>query len=1054
MPNLYCTPLGGTVRDRFVRSLAEAVVAGRGREEAYLLPSSYLLNEVRQHMRDMGLSGYEQPNLLSFDELVDEILHLAGVRRWFMDRMTQELLVNKVLAEVRSSVGLPYFNSIAEFPGYVSAVTSLLAEIKRTGASPDEFAAAAAAREWPAKDQEVHVIYCAYQNSLAKLGLTDLEEKYYLAIQALDAGQAALPYRRLFISEFYILTPLQVELVRRLNRTVTLEIGMIYEKNRPEMFAAVESTYSELVGMGFTPYFPAVSRTSAAGLDHARRFLFATDSVPIAADGAVEFVSSPSREKEMTVIAAKIKNLLLTGAYRPEQVAVVVRDTGIYKDFRNICGEFGIPVSLPREEQLKDQPLVRMLTNVCAARMTNGARHAVINLMKSPFCPELAGFDADDLEQRTLDHVVRTWDDWFSLFERRPGGAENSARRASFDKLRNLVGRLPKQGTCRRLTDAFKEFVVAIAVAKRLGEARRLGLLTQERLKAGLLTLQIIYDTLDEMEQGFAMVGEEEKKLTLSEFLVYFHKALAGKTMILESYNASGVQVVSPAGVRGTTFRAVFVLGLTEGEFPLRDRDNWLYNEGDRTLFGSLGLDLMNAVRRRAEEDLYFAVAVALADDFLVLSGCEDAETMLSPYMEEIARLFIAGSVTWRKYGPGELFSTEYDALYSGRELAGRALLDIFASGDCREEATTAATYVLANILDSDFGRRAAGEQQRAGNFGAYGGILQAPATVAACRLITEFSISALEDYARCPFLYFAKRILRLDDWEEKTEEAGHDLVGTVYHEVLSVFLRAHKGEILRPDRIEDYLAQLQAELEAVVGQLTKAKIIIPGKLWDFQRQHITRILRRWLEFEIKEQNGDGLVFTPAFLEWGFGLPVKEGMDEASVTPPLALAMDNCEVKIVGKVDRIDKAGDYLTVVDYKRKSCPSFRDLAEGTDLQVALYILAAERLLCTEGNTMAGGGYYSIEGTRKEGGMWRAKLAEGIRHRAAKRAGNLTEQEWQALQAEVCRKIFGYVKGIQAGKFPAAPSGDCPPYCVARTICRFQRRNGYIRRGGEGDA
>jgi ATP-dependent helicase/DNAse subunit B len=150
------------------------------------------------------------------------------------------------------------------------------------------------------------------------------------------------------------------------------------------MFAAVESTYSELVGMGFTPYFPAVSRTSAAGLDHARRFLFATDSVPIAADGAVEFVSSPSREKEMTVIAAKIKNLLLTGAYRPEQVAVVVRDTGIYKDFRNICGEFGIPVSLPREEQLKDQPLVRMLTNVCAARMTNGARHAVINLMNSP----------------------------------------------------------------------------------------------------------------------------------------------------------------------------------------------------------------------------------------------------------------------------------------------------------------------------------------------------------------------------------------------------------------------------------------------------------------------------------------------------------------------------------------------------------------------------------------------------------------------------------------------------------------------------------------------
>jgi hypothetical protein len=175
-------------------------------------------------------------------------------------------------------------------------------------------------------------------------------------------------------------------------------------------------------------------------------------------------------------------------------------------------------------------------------------------------------------------------------------------------------------------------------------------------------------------------------------------------------------------------------------------------------------------------------------------------------------------------------------------------------------------------------------------------------------------------------------------------------------------------------------------------------------------------------------------------------------MDERSTAAPLEIGDGETAVSIVGKVDRIDAAGGKLAVSDYKRKYSPRFRDLADGLDLQAALYIMAVEKYLCPPGGQVAGGGYYSVEGRRKDGGMWRAELTGAIRHRAAKDAGNLSEKEWADVQAQIRRQVLAYTRGIEAGSFPVRPAGDCPPYCVARGICRYDGgRGGDNRPGGE---
>jgi len=734
---------------------------------------------------------------------------------------------------------------------------------------------------------------------------------------------------------------------------------------------------------------------------------------------------------------------------------VVVRDTARYADFRLTCRDFGIPVALAWEEELAEAPLVRLLESAIAARLDQGSRQSVLNLAKSPLVANILQ-DPDELERAAADVFIRSWRDWPKIWDRVAGDEPAATElRKGFIRLRRLVGSLPKQGSCGQMARALKDFIASLDIPALLAGGYRCQSLPPHRLKAGLLAYEAVVGTegiLDSIEQEVAVFGDPDQMIfTLRKYLELFRKAVAAaKPLNLERPPDGGVQVVSPARVRGTAFGAVFILGLTDGEFPLPARENWLYDDRDRAAFNELGLDLPTAVSRRREEDLYFAVAAALADDLLVISCREDAETMPSPYVDEVMRLFAKGAVETEKYNVNQLFPEDYDAVYSAKELTGRALLDAFDSRSA-DRSSPAVGYALEHLVDGDFARRLAAEAERGcAADSPYNGMVGGDRGGGK----NEFSITALEDYALCPFAYFAKRFLGLDEWAEKEEEAGLDVIGTIYHEALAIFLRSRAGEILRPERLEDYARELRAAVAAIFDRLIAEGRIVAGKLWEYQRQRLEKVLLRWLEYEISEQNSDGLAFAPHLFEWGFGLPLRPGMDPASVSSPLPLNLEGRQVNIVGKVDRIDKVGDKLVMIDYKRKSCPPFRKLTQGVDLQAALYIMAVEEFLCPPGTEVAGGGYYSVEGRKKEGGMWRGELADAIRHRAAKRDGNLSREEWTAVQDMVRRQVFRCVEGISSGRFAAKPAADCPPYCVAREICRYRRPEQYDKTvGGDSD-
>jgi ATP-dependent helicase/nuclease subunit B len=133
-------------------------------------------------------------------------------------------------------------------------------------------------------------------------------------------------------------------------------------------------------------------------------------------------------------------------------------------------------------------------------------------------------------------------------------------------------------------------------------------------------------------------------------------------------------------------------------------------------------------------------------------------------------------------------------------------------------------------------------------------------------------------------------------------------------------------------------------------------------------------------------------------------------------------------VLLRGKIDRVDRmtvAGQSgLLAVDYKTGRVSSNKDIDEGRDLQLPVYVEALEQIL---GGPVLGGAFHSTRNAS------RTFFASVNLYR-----GQYKEQEdFPARRAAAVETIGRYVSAIRAGVFDALPAWKCPSYCPYGQIC-----------------
>jgi ATP-dependent helicase/nuclease subunit B len=323
----------------------------------------------------------------------------------------------------------------------------------------------------------------------------------------------------------------------------------------------------------------------------------------------------------------------------------------------------------------------------------------------------------------------------------------------------------------------------------------------------------------------------------------------------------SPVRFTHLAATRWRAFDAVLLLGCDADHLPsVADGGRW-FNDAVRASL-NLPTQSMNAARQR--------------DDLLALLALNDCVL-----------------VTWQKDKNGEqgLLSPLLQILRDEHEQAD--------GDDCSENGLHAYLEV---------------EEVHALN------MAQAaqPAPCAASELVpASVSISAYNSLVACPYQFYARHILRLNELDEVQEGIEKRDYGERVHQILQRFHQQFALVSQHPaDAMEAALRQISEEVFADLLQQDFA-----ARAW----------LARWFES------------LPAYVEWQ---QQNEAQGWRYAESEQAFDWDLEAVRLRGRIDRLDVRGEEKLVLDYKTQSDTVLRNKLKepGEDVQLACYAYAHE--------------------------------------------------------------------------------------------------------------
>jgi len=163
-----------------------------------------------------------------------------------------------------------------------------------------------------------------------------------------------------------------------------------------------------------------------------------------------------------------------------------------------------------------------------------------------------------------------------------------------------------------------------------------------------------------------------------------------------------------------------------------------------------------------------------------------------------------------------------------------------------------------------------------------------------------------------------------------------------------------------------------------------------------------------------------------------------EGDDPRSTALPFVLNIGKEEIRITGRIDRVDIGrGDdgrlVFNVIDYKsgRRPTLSAQRVESGERLQPALYVMAAQAMLFGEDRaTPLWAGYWSMDKGPTTDARFSLRCA----------SDELEPSDgWTALREKVVERVGQFVADIRHGDFPVASRDDnCTSICPFNTVCR----------------
>jgi ATP-dependent helicase/nuclease subunit B len=847
----------------------------------------------------------------------------------------------------------------------------------------------------------------------------------------------------ILINGFDEFTQPEINIINYASGISGIELFVIYDYYRynPALFSHLDNCYEKFKAIGFNE----VENTSRIQFNDYQKaireklFLLHENDSPKPSEIKTIKIIAQSPEEEIRLIAKEIKSLIVNKDIDVDSITVAFNLISDHSAIiRDVFNEYGIPFNLTDRYALNESQPVIALINFLEILENNFYYKNIFRSLTGRWI-RIAGLELSNLLHVASNlKIVSGYKNWIDSISRTideinfndedddnhflPVQFYEKAK-ADIDAIFEMLKPFREKQTIFEFKNELKKLIYTLDIPKRIINDH------EQYIEKNVKAFTVFIETLDEVFNLLVDENGSDKKFPLKYFLSQIKTALQFTRYNIKERHASGVLVTSVNEIRGLNFDYVFIGGLVDGEFPTRYQPEIFVS-------GSYRKD---EYRHILENRYHFYQTLCCVKKGLYLSHSikdEKKEFTPSTFVNDLLRLFTVE----------EKLNTDYSPLiYSKLELMKYAATLNSENNQAEFERIDIDAEKFKNDLNIDKLRLEDpfAESDYTGNISVN---LSDEAIIKLSeQKEKQYSASQLEEYAKCPFQYFLKRILLIETIEEPSEELESFELGSIIHSILYEFYKTITEKQIVISNCDDETFIHLEKLIFSIAEKKLDKLRLNSTLIFFEREKILgidgnerhSILFKFLEEERMNREG----FQPEYFEMEFGH--FKNSKEKSTNEMLVEG-----VKVRGKIDRTDVNlnEDTYKVIDYKLSGKkPTKKELETGLSLQLPLYLYASKKLIEAELKrelNPAAAIIYSLKLNTKEFGEKKIHLST---------SRNPNEDELLSSNEElinICNEFIPtYVKRISEGKFNLSKLEDRESkvcrFCDFKSICRIQEVN-----------
>lgn len=545
--------------------------------------------------------------------------------------------------------------------------------------------------------------------------------------------------------------------------------------------------------------------------------------------------------------------------------------------------------------------------------------------------------------------------------------------------------------------------------------------------KRDLLAFDKLLSILREIEK----LEPWKERLSFSDYLDIISAYLEEEKIYLKDENLDGINIMNPLNARGFEYDHIFVLGLSQGEYPVLKSNNFLIRDEHGEALKNIGIKYWNYAYRLDNELVKFASLLSNADRGIYLSYSSEDQAIPSIFLEEIVDRFegedLEEKLNYIKLELDYIFKNKLEEISTQKELANYLLLNLDKDMDGKADIFSYYNHFNPSKMNSLNEKITCEHERSQDSFNEYSGKISDKAVAKKIRDLHRdqvYSATYLESYSKCPFAFFMKNILDLEEDVEEDDYSALD-IGSIYHEVLRYYYTKYKDHIemdIREKKPFDIGATLDYLKNDIEEQAGARELDLKKKSSRLVLDTIYMNLKRYIEHDILRLKEKKDKMMPLEFEVEFG-----------ISSSFSLDIDGKIIEIMGRIDRIDKVLDeekYI-VIDYKSGSSGIYglEDIREGLSLQMPIYILSQRQ------KNIVLGIYGQIKAAKSQVKIGVVDQVDTIRK---SNSAAITSEEREELLALAKENIKEIVDGIERADFSVNPK-ECSSYCPYKGICRY---------------